>query len=142
MRRYVRVATAIAAAFVLLVAMARASGFLLLPLVLALVLGLGYVAVRSATGTPSPYPRIASGVFERSDAEAIRLSETDVCESCADWEGTGERRVTHREFVFLGVPLVRLSTTRTVRCEVCADPVAALECRERDAVDRELERGR
>lgn len=142
MRRYVKVATAIAVTFVVLVAMARASGFLLMPLVLALILGLGYVAVQIMTGTSSPYLRIASGVFERTESIAIQLSETDACESCTDWEGAGERRITYREFVFLGIPLVRLSTTRTVRCEVCADPLAALEHRELDTVDRELERNR
>jgi hypothetical protein len=142
MRRYIKAATAIAVTFVLLVVMARTSGFLLLPLVLALILGLGYVVVQISTRAPSPYPRIASGVFERTESTAIRLSETNVCESCTDREGAGERRITYRELVFLGVPLVRLSTTRTVLCNVCADPLASLERRELDAIDRELERGR
>ena len=142
MRRYVKFATAVAVAFVLFVAMARASGFLLLPLALALLLGLGYVAVQIVTGSPSPYPRIASGTFERTESTAIQLSETGPCASCSDREGPGERRTTHREFVFLGVPLVRLSTTQTVLCKVCADPLAAIEDRELDAIDRELDRGR
>jgi hypothetical protein len=142
MRRYLATAAAVLAAFVLLVAMARTSGFLLLPPALLLVLALGYVGVRIVTGAPSPYHRIASGVFERTDSEPVRLSETDGCNSCTDREGAGERRSTHRELVFLGVPLVRLSTTRTVRCELCADPLGALEDDERDAIDRELERGR
>jgi hypothetical protein len=42
--------------------------------------------------------------------------------------------------VFLGVPLVRLSTTQAVFCEVCADPLAAVEDQWKDAIDRELER--
>jgi len=142
MRRYVTVATAIAVVFVILVAMARTSGFLLLPLVLGLFLGLGYVVVQIVTGPPSPYPRIASGTFERTESTAVELSETSPCESCTDWEGPGERRDIHRELVFLGVPLVRLSTSRTVLCEVCANPLAALEDQETDALDRELERGR
>ena len=142
MRRYVKVATVVALAFVLVVAMARASGFLLLPLALALLLVLGYVAVQIVTGSASPYPRIASGTFERTESTAIQLSETTPCESCTDWEGPGECRTTHREFVFLGVPLVRLSTTRTVLCTVCADPLAATEDRELDAIDRELEGSR
>jgi len=142
MRRYVKVATVVALAFVLVVAMARASGFLLLPLALALLLGLGYVAVRVVTGSPSPYPRIASGTFERIESASVQLSETTPCESCTDWEGPGECRTTHTELVFLGVPLVRLSTTQTVLCEVCADPLAATEDQELDAIDRELERSR
>jgi hypothetical protein len=142
MRRYVKFATVVALVFVLLVAMARASGFLLLPLAFALLLGLGYVAVQIVTGSPTPYPRIASGTFERTESTAIQLSETTPCESCTDWEGPGECRTTHREFVFLGVPLVRLSTTQTVLCEVCADPLAATEDQELDAIDRELERSR
>ena len=140
MRRYLEFVTAVAVVFVLFVAMARVSGFLLLPLALALVLVLGYVAVQIVTGSPSSYPRIASGVFERTETTAVQLSEAVSCESCTDREGPGERRTTHRELVFLGVPLVRLSTTRTVLCEVCADPLAALENREPDAIDRELER--
>jgi hypothetical protein len=44
--------------------------------------------------------------------------------------------------VFLGVPLVRLSTTQTVRCAVCADPLAAIEEQERDGIDRALDRER
>ena len=140
MRRYVEFATVVAVTFVLVVAMARVSGFLLLPLALALVLGLGYVAVRIVTGSPSPYPRIASGTFERTETTAIQLSETASCESCTDREGPGERRTTYRELVFLGVPLVRLSTTQSVLCEVCADPLAASENQEIDAIDRELER--
>jgi len=140
MRRYIKFATVVALAFVLLVAMARASGFLLLPFALALVLGLGYVAAQIVTGSPSPYPRIASGAFERTETTAIQLSETAPCESCTDWDGPGERRTTYRELVFLGVPLIRLSTTQTVLCEVCADPLAATEERELDAIDHELER--
>jgi hypothetical protein len=140
MRRYVKFVTIVAAVFVLFVAMGRVSGFLLLPLALALLLGLGYVAVQIVTGSPSPYPRIASGTFERTETTAIQLSETASCASCTDWEGPGERRTTYRELVFLGVPLVRLSTTQTVFCEVCADPLAAVEDRGRDAIDRELER--
>jgi hypothetical protein len=139
MRQYVKFATVLALAFVLFVAMARTSGVLLLPLAFALVLGLGYVAVRIVTGPPSPYRRVASGTFERTEATAIQLSETASCASCTDWEGPGERRTTHRELVFLGVPLVRLSTTQTVFCEVCADPLAAVEERGEDAIDRELE---
>jgi hypothetical protein len=142
MRRYVEFAAAVAVAFVLLVAMARTSGFLLLPLALVLVLALGYVAVRVVTDSESPYPRVASGVFGRTESTAVRLSETDACDSCTDREGPGERRTTHREFVFLGVPLVRLSTTETVLCDVCADPLAAAENRDLDAIDRELERER
>lgn len=141
MRRYLATAAAVVVAFALLVAMARTSGVLLLPLALALLLGLGYVGVRIATGGPSPYHRIASGTFERTDAEPIRLSGTGGCASCTDREGPGERRVTHREFVFLGVPLVRLSTTRTVLCDVCSDPLGSLD-EGMDAIDRELERGR
>jgi hypothetical protein len=142
MRRYATIATAVVAAFVLLVAMARVSGFLLLPLVLALVLGLGYVFVRILTDSNSPYPRIASGVFERTESTPMQLSESAACDSCTEREGPGERRITHREFVFLGVPLVRLSTTQTVLCDTCADPLAAMENHELDAIDRELERGR
>ena len=142
MLRYVKVATAVTATFVLFVAMARASGFLLLPLVLVLILGLGYVVVQIVVGTPSSYPRIASGVFEQTESTAIRLSETDACESCTDREGSGKCQITHRELVFLGVPLVRLSTTRVILCEVCADPLPALEDQETDTIDRELERGR
>jgi len=142
MRRYATVATVIALLFVLLVAMARASGFLLLPLLCALVLGLGYVAVQIATGSPSPYPRIASGTFERTESTEIRLSETTPCDSCTDREGPGESRTTYREFVFLGVPLVRLSTTETALCTVCADPLAATDEGSLDAIDRELERSR
>ncbi|RLM88001.1 hypothetical protein D3D02_13785 [Halobellus sp. Atlit-38R] len=142
MRRYIKFATVVGVAFVLLVAMARVSGFLLLPLALALLLGLGYVAVQILTGSPSPYPRIASGVFERSESTAVQLSERSPCESCTDWKGPGERRTTHKELVFLGVPLVRLSTTQIILCEVCADPLATIEDQELDAIDRELERGR
>lgn len=142
MRRYVTVAVVITVTFVLLAVMARTSGVLLLPLALALLLGLGYVAVRIVSGSSSPYSRIASGTFERTESTAIQLSETAPCESCTDWEGPGERRTTHREFVFLGVPLVRLSTTRTVLCEVCADPLAATDDRELDAIDRELDQSR
>ena len=142
MRRYLKVATVIVVVFVILVVMARTSGFLLVPLVFGLVLGLGYVFVQIATGTPSSYPRIASGTFERTESTAVRLSEATPCDSCTDWEGPGERRDTHRELVFLGVPLVRLSTSRTVLCEVCADPLAAVGDEETDAIDRELERGR
>ncbi len=142
MRRYIKFATVVGVAFVLLVAMARVSGFLLLPLALALLLGLGYVAVQILTGSPSPYPRIASGVFERTESTAVQLSERGPCESCTDRKGPGERRTTHKELVFLGVPLVRLSTTQTVLCEVCADPLAAIEDQELDAIDRELERSR
>ena len=142
MRRYVKFATVIALVFVLLVAMARASGFLLLPLALALLLGLGYVAVRVVTGSPSPYPLIASGTFERIESASVQLSETTPCESCTDWEGPGECRTIHTELVFLGVPLVRLSSTQTVHCEVCADPLAATEDQNLDAIDRELERSR
>jgi len=142
MRRYLQVATAIVAVSVMVVAMARTSGVLLVPLVLGLLLGLGYVVVQIATGAPSPYPRIASGIFERTESTPVQLSEVTPCDSCTDWEGSGERRDTHRELVFLGVPIVRLSTSRTVLCAVCADPLAALEDRETDAIDRELERGR
>jgi len=142
MRRYVTVAMAVVALFVTFVAMARTSGFLLVPLVLGLLLGLGYVLGRIVIGAPSPYPRIASGTFERTESTPVRLSEATPCDSCTDWEGPGERRETHRELVFLGVPLVRLSTSRIVLCEVCADPLSALEDRETDAIDRELERGR
>ncbi|WP_134671891.1 hypothetical protein [Halorussus marinus] len=142
MRRYLTFALVTAVAFALLAAMARVSGFLLVPLLLAALLGLGYVGVRIATGTSSPYPRIASGVVERTESTPIRLSEETPCDSCTDWEGPGERRITHREVVFLGVPLVRLSTTRTVLCEVCADPLATVEDPTRDAIDRELERDR
>lgn len=110
--------------------MARTSGFLLLPLVVASVLGLGYVVVQILSGSATPYPRHAAGVVERTETTTIRLSETTTCDSCTDWEGPGERRVTYRELVFLGVPLVRLSTTRTIYCSVCADPVAALERQE------------
>lgn len=67
-------------------------------------------------------------------------SRTAPCASCTDREGPGERRTTHREFVFLDVPLVRLSTTQTVLCEVCAEPLAAIEDQELDAIDREPER--
>ena len=142
MRQYIKFATVVGVAFVLLVAMARVSGFLLLPLALALLLGLGYVAVQILTGSPSPYPRIASGVFERSESTAVQLSERGPCKSCTDWKGPGERRTTYKELVFLGVPLVRLSTTQIILCEVCADPLATIEDQELDAIDRELERGR
>jgi len=142
MRRYLKVAPAIVVVFAILVAMARASGFLLVPLVLGLLLGLGYVFVQILTGAPSPYPRIASGTLERTESTPVQLSEATPCDSCTDWEGAGERRDIHRELVFLGVPLVRLSTSRIVLCEVCADPLAAIENRETDAIDRELERGR
>lgn len=98
--------------------------------------------VQIATGAPSPYPRIESGTVERTESTPVELSEATPCDSCADWEGAGERRDTNRELVFLGVPLVRLSTSRIVRCEVCADPLAAIGDRETDAIDRELERGR
>ena len=142
MPRYVEVAGASVVAFVLLAVLARTSGVLLLPLLLALLLGLGYVAVQLVRGEPTPYPRVASGVFERHESTAVQLSETTPCESCTDDEGPGERRTTHREVVFLGVPLVRLSTTRTVRCSVCVDPLDSLDDRELDAIDRELDRGR
>ncbi|MFC6864389.1 hypothetical protein ACFQGE_13085 [Halomicroarcula sp. GCM10025817] len=142
MGHYVKTAAAVALTFGLVVAMARVSGFLLLPLALALLLGLGYVGSQILAGSPSPYPRIASGVFERTESEQIQLSETAACESCTDRDGPGQRRITHRELVFLGVPLVRLSTTRVILCALCADPVAALEDEELDAIDRELERGR
>ena len=142
MRCDLKIATVVVALFVTFVAMARTSGFLLLPLVLGVLLGLGYVLVQIATGPPSPYPRIASGTFERTESTPVQLSEATPCDSCTDWEGPGERRDTHRELVFLGVPLVRLSTSRIVLCEVCADPLAALEGRETDAIDRELERSR
>jgi hypothetical protein len=142
MVRYVTVAATVAIAFVLVVAMARASGFLLLPLAVVLSLGLGYVAVQIATGSASPYPRIASGTFERTESERVELAATEPCESCTVQTGAGERRLTHREAVFLGVPLVRLSTTRRTLCETCADPLGALERDDRDAIDRELERGR
>ena len=72
-------------------------------------------------------------VLGRSTAERVAVV------GATDREGAGERRSTHRELVFLGVPLVRLSTTRTVRCELCADPLGALEDDERDAIDRELQ---
>lgn len=142
MLRYLKVASAIAALFVLLVAMARLSGFLLLPLALVLILAIGYVAVQIMSGTPSPYPRIASGVFERTESTAVQLSETGGCHSCTDREGRGERQTTCRDLVFLGVPLVRLSTKQVVLCEVCADPLAATEDYEADAIDRELEADR
>ena len=142
MRHYIKIAAAVALTFGLGVAMARVSGFLLLPLALALLLGLGYVGTQIIAGSPSPYPRIASGVFERTESEAIQLSETETCESCTDQEGPGQRRITHRDLVFLGVPLARLSTTQVVLCDLCADPVAALEDEELDAIDRELERDR
>jgi hypothetical protein len=142
MRRSLTFAAVAAAACVLLVAMARVSGVLLLPLLLVLLLGLGYVTVEIVTGPPSSYPRFASGTFERTESTAVSLSETTPCESCTDWTGPGERRTTHREFVFLGVPLVRLSTTQTVRCAVCADPLAAIEEQERDGIDRALDRER
>ena len=140
MQHYIKTVVAVALAFGLVVAMARVSGFLLLPLALALLLGLGYVGTQIIAGSPSPYPRIASGVFERMESDAIELSETAACESCTDREGPGQRRITHRELVFLGVPLARLSTTQVILCDLCADPVGALEDEELDAIDRELER--
>lgn len=141
MRRYIALAAASLLAFVLLGAMARLSGVLLVPLIFVLLLGLGFVTTQVLTGSAPPYPRIATGVFERTASANVHLSETDACASCTDERGPGERRRTYRELVFLGVPLVRLSTTETVRCETCADPLAGLEGRGRDAIDRELERG-
>ncbi|MFC7028402.1 hypothetical protein ACFQH8_15090 [Halomicroarcula sp. GCM10025710] len=96
MRHYVKTAAAVALTFGLVVAMARVSGFLLLPLALVLILGLGYVGSQILAGSPSPYPRIASGVFERTESEPIQLSETEACESCTDQEGPGQRRITYR----------------------------------------------
>ena len=142
MRRYIAFAAASLFAFVLLRAMAQLSGALLVPLVFVLLLGLGFVVTQVLTGSETAYPRIATGVFERTTSANVRLSETDACASCTDERGAGERRRTYRELVFLGAPLVRLSTTETVLCETCADPLAGLEGRGRDAIDRELDRER
>lgn len=142
MRRSLKIATALVGIAVLLGAMARASGVILLPLAVILVLAFGYVTVNIVTGSPSPYPRIASGVCERTETTIVHLSETGACESCTDQEGMGERQLSYRELVFLGVPLVRLSTRRTVLCDLCADPLSSLERENLDSIDRELERNR
>ncbi|MFC6723938.1 hypothetical protein ACFQE1_06035 [Halobium palmae] len=142
MSRYLQFAAVVVCLFALLAAMARLSGPLLLPVALAVLLGLGYVAVRIAAGGSTPYPRLASDVVERTETERIELSDAVACESCTDDEGVGERRTTYRDLVFLGVPLVRLSTVRTVRCELCADPLGHASDDPFDAVDRELDRDR
>jgi hypothetical protein len=139
MRQYLKLSAAIIVGVLLVATMARVSGLLLVPFALALLLGTGYVIVEIVTGPASPHPRMAAGTFERTESAPVRLSEDTPCSSCTDWKGSGERRTTYRELVFLGVPLVRLSTTEAVFCDLCADPLATVESRT-DAIDRELER--
>lgn len=135
--KFLKFALVMSATFAIFALMARLSGLLLLVPLFVILLGLAYVAQQIIFGAETPYPRYASGLFEREDREMAGLSTASPCESCTDDAGDGVRVTTHEEFVFLGVPLARLNTRETMYCELCADPLGAMEG---DYIDRELER--
>lgn len=125
---------------VLLLALARISGLLLVPVLLCLLGVLAYAAIAALGGEAAVYPRYAVGIFSRTGATETQLSTETPCLSCTDTAGRGERRTTHTELVLFGVPLATLETTRETYCDLCADPLDALD--DVDAIDRELEQER
>jgi hypothetical protein len=138
MNKFVQAVIVSAVASLLMGLMIRTSGRALIPLMFVFAIVLSYVAYTIIRGKETPYPRIATGVFEREEDDPINLSATDTCESCSDEEGAGKRMTTYKELVFLGVPLAMLGQSENVLCDVCADPLAASE--EMDSIDRELAR--
>lgn len=122
--------------FILLAAMVRTAGRALIPFMLVFAVLLLYVVYTIAIGRETPYPRLATGVFEREDEAEIHLSKTDSCESCTDDLGDGVRTTMTKELVLFGAPLAVLNKSQTVFCDVCANPLDSEQWK--DSIDREL----